>query len=76
MKSRGFVGACLALAGLLAAGACRKPPAPPPNIVLVTIDTLRADRLGCYGRRQAETPAIDRVAREGILFRQAFSPAL
>ncbi|TMB54282.1 MAG: hypothetical protein E6J47_08285 [Chloroflexi bacterium] len=38
------------------------------NVVLVTIDTLRADRLGCYGFAGIETPEIDRLAREGVLF--------
>ena len=41
------------------------------NLVLVTIDTLRADRLGCYGNRQAETPALDGLARRGVLFENA-----
>ncbi|MEW6381114.1 MAG: sulfatase-like hydrolase/transferase [bacterium] len=47
---------------------------PPHNLVLITIDTLRADHLGCYGYRKSRTPAIDALARQGILFRQAFSP--
>src|SRR6476661_4772968 len=34
--------------------------AAPPNLVLITIDTLRADRLGCYGYSKAETPNLDR----------------
>src|SRR5207247_397434 len=38
------------------------------NVVFVTIDTLRADRLGCYGYSGIETPEIDRLAREGVLF--------
>jgi arylsulfatase A-like enzyme/Tfp pilus assembly protein PilF len=37
-----------------------------PNVLLITIDTLRADRLGCYGFGLAHTPAIDRLAREGV----------
>ncbi len=37
-----------------------------PNVLLVTIDTLRADRLGCYGFGLAHTPAIDQLAREGV----------
>jgi len=41
------------------------------NVVLITIDTLRADRLGCYGADRIETPAIDRLAREGIRFSNA-----
>jgi tetratricopeptide (TPR) repeat protein len=43
-------------------------------VVLISIDTLRADRLGCYGYRKAETPQVDRLAREGVLFEQAFTP--
>lgn len=41
------------------------------NVVLVTIDTLRADRLGCYGNTRVETPHLDRLAREGIRFQNA-----
>jgi arylsulfatase A-like enzyme/tetratricopeptide (TPR) repeat protein len=41
-----------------------------PNIILITIDTLRADRLGCYGDPLAQTPNIDRLAQNGVLFRQ------
>ncbi|MFH1679979.1 MAG: sulfatase-like hydrolase/transferase [Candidatus Eisenbacteria bacterium] len=41
------------------------------NVVLITLDTLRPDRLGCYGHPDARTPAIDRLAREGILFTDA-----
>jgi len=46
----------------------------PRNLVLITIDTLRADHLGCYGNQTIQTPAIDTLASQGILFRQAFSP--
>jgi arylsulfatase A-like enzyme len=46
-----------------------------PNIVLVTVDTLRADRLGPYGYEKVETPAIARLAREGVLFENAFADA-
>lgn len=48
--------------------------ASPPNVVLISIDTLRPDRLGCYGARAVETPAIDRLAAEGVRFEHAFSP--
>ncbi len=44
---------------------------PPVDILLVTIDTLRADRVGCYGDPLAQTPTLDRLAAEGALFRQA-----
>lgn len=38
----------------------------PPNVVVITVDTLRADRLGCYGFAGARTPHIDRLASEGV----------
>lgn len=44
-----------------------------PNIVLLTIDTLRADRLGCYGYRRDLTPNIDKLAKSGFRFDQAIS---
>ena len=46
----------------------------PPNVLLVTIDTLRADRVGCYGYKQARTRNIDRLAAEGIRFDKAYTP--
>ncbi|HEV8129698.1 MAG TPA: sulfatase-like hydrolase/transferase [Acidobacteriota bacterium] len=46
-------------------------PANAPDVILITIDTLRADRLGCYGYRNIETPNIDSVARDGIRFANA-----
>ena len=45
------------------------------RIVLVSIDTLRADRLGCYGNERELTPNIDRLAREATLFERAYSHA-
>lgn len=42
------------------------------NIVLVVVDTLRADHLGCYGYERATTPHVDRLAEEGILFTSAY----
>src|SRR5258708_1201635 len=45
------------------------------NIVLVTIDTLRADRLGCYGYRPIETPNLDRLAQPGALFENPVAQA-
>ena len=43
------------------------------NVVLISIDTCRADRLGCYGYGYSTTPHIDAVAREGVLFTRAHS---
>jgi arylsulfatase A-like enzyme len=45
-----------------------------PNVILITIDTLRADRLTVYGAKRANTPTLDRLAREGTLFESAISP--
>lgn len=45
------------------------------NVALVTLDTTRADRLGCYGYERAETPVLDRLAKEGVRFADAVSPA-
>src|SRR5918994_3100968 len=42
-----------------------------PNVLLVTIDTLRADRVGAYGHAGAATPVLDRLAREGVLVEEA-----
>ncbi len=48
--------------------------APPASLLLVTLDTVRADRLGSYGYAAAETPWLDRLAREGVRFEQASAP--
>jgi arylsulfatase A-like enzyme/Flp pilus assembly protein TadD len=47
-------------------------PRPSPNVLLVSIDTLRADHLGCYGAK-AKTPTLDRLAAQGVLFERAVS---
>ena len=49
--------------------------APRPNILLVTIDTLRADRVGAYGYAAARTPTLDRLASEGVRFADATAHA-
>jgi arylsulfatase A-like enzyme len=73
------------LALVLAAAACRaeqRPSAQPEraratgnrhNIVLITIDTLRADHLGAYGYARRTSPRIDALAKEGTLFERAFT---
>jgi arylsulfatase A-like enzyme len=61
----------LVLPVLAAAAACLLPACRPagrgqrPNVLLLTLDTTRADRLGCYGHTNAVTPNLDRLAREG-----------
>jgi len=42
-----------------------------PNLVLISVDTLRADHLGCYGYRRPTSPNIDRMAAEGVRFANA-----
>jgi arylsulfatase A-like enzyme len=50
----------------------RTPPAK-PNVLLIVVDTLRADRLGCYGYRRETSPNIDQLAVRSFVFDQAFS---
>ena len=47
----------------------------PPNVLLITIDTVRADRIGAYGYAKAATPTLDRLAREGVRFADATTQA-
>jgi tetratricopeptide (TPR) repeat protein len=58
---------------LACAPASGRAASPPPDVVLLTIDTLRADRLGCYGDPAARTPALDRLARRGQQYRNCVS---
>jgi arylsulfatase A-like enzyme/Tfp pilus assembly protein PilF len=54
---------------LLADAYPQSPPGPvPPNVILITVDTLRADRLGCYGYKQIDTSNMDRMAAKGARF--------
>lgn len=46
-----------------------------PDVFLVTIDTLRADHVHCYGYQKIETPALDALAAEGVRFTEAFTPS-
>src|SRR5260221_14791717 len=62
------------LAGLALLGYRRWQPRR-PNVLVITIDTTRADRLGCYGFNLAHTPAIDRLATEGVRCANAVSSA-
>ena len=45
-----------------------------PNIILVLLDTLRADHLGCYGYKRGISPNIDAFAEQAIFFEQAYAP--
>ena len=66
----------LLLAGLLAMGGCDCGRGPvQPNILLVVVDTFRADHLGCYDYARPTSPAIDAISREGITFDAAYTSA-
>ena len=65
----GFLYASLGITAM----ASTKETAPRPDIFLITIDTLRADHLHCYGYERVKTPALDALARDGIRFEQAFT---
>lgn len=71
------LGALLAAAAALSVPGCARPAASPPrpDVLLVVIDTLRADRLGTYGYSKPTSPHIDRFARRAVVFQQALSPA-
>lgn len=58
---------------LLIPASCSRRPERPRNLVLITVDTERADRLGCYGAADVLTPSVDRLAREGALFTESYS---
>jgi len=45
----------------------------PKKIILISLDTLRADHLGCYGYYRNTSPIIDELARDNILFNYAFT---
>jgi len=62
---------------LLAAGSCTEAPAGPKarNVVLVTLDTTRADRLSCYDASKGSTPTLDALAAQGTRFDLAISTA-
>ena len=68
---------CVALFAVGCGGARDAPPAVarPEHVIIVTIDTLRADRLGCYANDHVATPNIDRLAREGAMAPEATVPA-
>ncbi len=59
---------------LLLPGMASAAPPPRTNVVLITVDTLRADRVGAYGYGKARTPNLDQLAASGVRFEKAFSP--
>jgi N-acetylglucosamine-6-sulfatase len=63
----------LVLALICATADAQAQPAPRPNIVFVLMDDLRFDELGCTGHPFVKTPNIDRLAKEGAIFHNAFA---
>lgn len=70
----GLAAACAAVASGAGCGPGADARRVPERVLLVTLDTTRADRLGCYGGTAA-TPSLDRLAREGVRFARAVAPA-
>ena len=71
MAPRVPIAVTLGVVGLVACGRTPPPPPPPRHLVLVTIDTLRADRVGAYGYAAAATPRLDALARAGAIAPEA-----
>ena len=72
-----LLGALFAILMALAVGSRAEQSTPaesPPNLVLITVDTLRADHLSSYGYHLATSPNIDQLASEGVRFARAYSP--
>src|SRR5690242_16030295 len=65
-------GAIIAVSGILAFWLW---PRPKTNVLLITLDTTRADHLGCYGYAQAKTPVLDGLASSGVLCERAYTVA-
>lgn len=61
----------LVLVVFVGAAACSRRSGPPKNVLLVSLDTVRADRLGCYGRADAGTPRLDGLSKDGVRFDDA-----
>jgi arylsulfatase A-like enzyme len=69
---RPLLAAVLAVVGL--AGTCSAPPSSPPSLLLVTVDTLRADHLTSYGYPRRTSPRIDALASRGVVFEHLIAP--
>ena len=71
-KRRWMVAIPWAAALLVGIGACTTDQAP-PNVILISLDTTRADHLSAYGYSRPTSPSLDQLAAEGVLFEQAYS---
>jgi choline-sulfatase len=68
-----FVALLFGTAGCAFTKAFAEDASPGVNVLLVTVDTLRADHLGCYGYRRIKTPNIDQLASDGVQFNEAYA---
>src|SRR5438105_14404286 len=73
MRVRPLLPALLITALLTVSNPAVAPSDTAPNVVVITIDTLRPDHLGCYGYKQIHTPNIDALAADGIRFQRAYT---
>lgn len=64
----------LAMLSVVLFGLACGEPSPPRLLLLISVDTLRADALGTYGARPGATPRIDALARESVVFEHAYAP--
>lgn len=62
----------MAALGSLGLGSCSQDP-PRPSLLVITLDTTRADYLSCYGSKRSRTPVLDGLAQSGVLFENTFS---
>lgn len=73
--NRALALAALAAAALLVStAACSRTPSRAKHLLLISVDTLTASRLGCYGGPNRPSPIIDRLAQEGVRFERAYVP--
>lgn len=64
----------LLLLAIVLSASCGRREGARPNVLLISIDTLRADHLGCYGYHRDTSPNLDAFARESVLFERAIAP--
>jgi arylsulfatase A-like enzyme/tetratricopeptide (TPR) repeat protein len=69
-----FLTRCLlCLFSVVASAMAAAPGPPPPNVILITLDTTRADRMGFLGSKRGLTPNLDALARQSVVFTHAYS---
>jgi len=75
MRRRRVVTVLYLISASLSAARNVVPKTPPPDVYLITIDTVRADHIHCYGYNRIQTPGLDTLAADGVRFSQAFTPS-